>query len=183
MKKAKQRAALQKHPTPLKKSGSASSGSGKPPAKKIKLIPPKKEVGELGGGGTLTGSSLLLTGSPDLKETSSPITAALPVIQTVNLSSKLTPGSTKSSELSSGGATNDAQPPLPPPPKEPPTIPDKLPAAVLVKVTNLEQVSEIGWRLFAFDLEVSLQLILKEQEVSGKITNKVRTSYDEHLIE
>ena len=142
----------------MKKTHSAALGTGavntiKPPAtKKLKLTAATaqssaKQVVLLDS--TSQSSPSLLAGL-DTTTPPSSLAGAIPVIQTVNLSSKLSkssgtgakpsipPGAdSKSSADSATGAGEQVV-------KEPPVIPDKLPSAVLEKVTNLEQVREGG---------------------------------------
>lgn len=149
LKKAK-RAALHKTPVTLKRpqsGGSSSTGvvggtpTKLPPAKKRKqsdskcLIPPTDPKG---GGGMQPLEAKAAMAAPILSNIPISTQDAPQTIHTINLPSR--PGGGQKtppkSETDEGGGAEVA----PPPPKEPPVLPAKLSPALLVKVTNLEQV-------------------------------------------
>lgn len=144
MKKAKQRVALQKNPTPKKSTSAGLAGSTPtkpPPAKKRKQSEPKCiPVNGMAERGSL--SETTQVGLETQMLVAAPVgigdgTNSQHTIQAINLSTTLHQGIVKASgsDAMELGETQAAQPP-----KEPPILSDKLPLAVLAKVTNLEQV-------------------------------------------
>lgn len=127
-----------------------------PPLKKRKQNEPKCLFPSDKTENTLVSGTRLNTESPSGPSISDkPITVAitaasqkdgLPIIRTVNLSSILNTDAAgilnaSTPKEASDLAVNEALS-LQQVPKEPPVIPDKLPATVLIKITNLEQVRE-----------------------------------------
>lgn len=128
-----------------------------PPLKKRKQNEPKCLFpSDKTQNNTLVSGTPLNTESPSGPSISDkPITVAitaasqkdgLPIIRTVNLSSLLNTDAAgilnaSTPKEASDLAVNEALS-LQQVPKEPPVIPDKLPATVLIKITNLEQVRE-----------------------------------------
>ena len=146
MKKAKQRAALQKTPS-VKKSQNGLSGPvtaggtpviKPPPLKKRKQSEPKCFFPKVEGGDEVTGSFPV---NPLIEALTTSHQSSTPqdVIPTINLSTKLGKGSTGDLKLTAAGSVSN-EVPTQQVPKEPPTLPDKLPTPVSCKVASLESV-------------------------------------------
>lgn len=163
LKKAKQRIALQKNPASKKPQGAIAGNTPTkpPPAKKWKQSEPKSI---LPSNSMIGIGSLSLSGSQLCAERQvlvAPVDGATQhTVQLVGQSSELQQAT--STILKVSGAAMDAKSSemelgevqVIQPPKEPPTLPDQLPPAALVKVTNLEQVRNHGCRWCALYKEI-----------------------------
>lgn len=146
LKKAKQRVALQKNPASKKAAQGSIAGSTPPPAKKQKQSEPKNILprNSATGVGSLSQPGSQLCAERQVLVTSSVDGSTQHTVHNiVSQSSELQPAAStvpgavvdaKSSEMELGEGQMIQLP------KEPPVLPDQLPPAALVKVTNLEQV-------------------------------------------